>query len=394
MRLRGRERPRLGSVPGLQGDELGTGALSKHSIRRAHGRTRHSRAGGDSVASSRFVAQRSTQAGGDVSADARWLRRVALLACLPLERRPARCGGYRSRRFSNRDQHADAGRGGSCPDRRHSSAAWPELRALTACVHSARAVRGTNATCRPAATRRAVDADGVVEVVDLVRSFNEMLDRLEQERRESGRLALAAPEGERKRVAGDLHDEVGQAMTGVFLLLKRAPERWLGSNVRCSSRCSMPSGRASTTSVGLLNSRPDLLEHLGLASAMKSLTTTFTDSAGLPARMGVRARTAAASARRRAGHLPDRPGEPHERCSACARRRVWMALAGRVNGASCCDVRDDGRGLRRPGPLRSAWRCAGCANGPPHYCGAGRQTRARRGGTEIRLEVPVARSTA
>src|SRR5690349_2824922 len=53
----------------------------------------------------------------------------------------------------------------------------------------------------------------------LVRAFNQMLDRLEEERRESGRRALAAQEAERKRIARGLHDEVGQVLTGVLLQL-------------------------------------------------------------------------------------------------------------------------------------------------------------------------------
>src|SRR6266540_4090865 len=67
--------------------------------------------------------------------------------------------------------------------------------------------------------RFAVAARG--EILALVAAFNQMLERLEAERRESGRRAVAAQEAERKRVASELHDEVGQAMTGVLMLLAR-----------------------------------------------------------------------------------------------------------------------------------------------------------------------------
>src|SRR5690348_15017784 len=60
---------------------------------------------------------------------------------------------------------------------------------------------------------------GGAEVVEVVRAFNEMLDRLEAGRRESSRRALAAQEGERLRCARGLHDEVGQVLTGVLLQL-------------------------------------------------------------------------------------------------------------------------------------------------------------------------------
>ncbi|HET8673072.1 MAG TPA: histidine kinase, partial [Thermoleophilaceae bacterium] len=53
----------------------------------------------------------------------------------------------------------------------------------------------------------------------VVESFNEMIERLEAERRESGIRALAAQEGERSRIARGLHDEVGQVLTAVLLEL-------------------------------------------------------------------------------------------------------------------------------------------------------------------------------
>jgi hypothetical protein len=49
---------------------------------------------------------------------------------------------------------------------------------------------------------------GGLEVVELTRAFNEMLDRLESERRLSVGRALGAQESERRRISYELHDEI------------------------------------------------------------------------------------------------------------------------------------------------------------------------------------------
>jgi two-component system sensor histidine kinase UhpB len=57
------------------------------------------------------------------------------------------------------------------------------------------------------------------EIHELTDTFNRMLERLEAERRESGRAVLRAQEQERSRIAQDLHDEVNQALTAILLRL-------------------------------------------------------------------------------------------------------------------------------------------------------------------------------
>ena len=111
------------------------------------------------------------------------------------------------------------------------------------------------------------------EVAELTRAFNEMLDRVEYERRDSARRALGAQESERRRIARELHDEVGQVLTAVVLQLDRlhrdvAPQRQREvEEAREAVRGSLEEVRAIARGL-----RPEALDDLGLSSALSVLT--------------------------------------------------------------------------------------------------------------------------
>ena len=120
------------------------------------------------------------------------------------------------------------------------------------------------------------------EVGRVVSAFNHMLDRLESERHENGRRVLAAQEAERIGIARDLHDEVGQLLTGVLLQLNSiagtAPEhRAEIDQARETVRRALDEVRRISSAL-----RPETLEHLGLVSALTELSTTFERVAGVP----------------------------------------------------------------------------------------------------------------
>jgi two-component system sensor histidine kinase UhpB len=110
------------------------------------------------------------------------------------------------------------------------------------------------------------------EVLALARACNEMLERMETERRESARRALAAQEAERLRISRELHDEVGQALTAMLLglgpLAGRAP---LG--LREDLRQVQEIARSSLQDVRriALELRPEALDDLGLVNALLGL---------------------------------------------------------------------------------------------------------------------------
>jgi two-component system, NarL family, sensor histidine kinase UhpB len=130
-----------------------------------------------------------------------------------------------------------------------------------------------------------VPIDSTGEVGALEHAFNTMMKRLETERREAGARTLIAQEEERQRIARGLHDEVGQTMTGVLLLLKRlardAPlEHGAAlSDAQTAVKASLEDVRRTAQEL-----RPEVLDHLGLPSALTNLARTFSDRTGIPVR--------------------------------------------------------------------------------------------------------------
>jgi two-component system, NarL family, sensor histidine kinase UhpB len=127
-----------------------------------------------------------------------------------------------------------------------------------------------------------VDVTGPQEVRELGAVFNEMLERLEHERHESGWDALKAQENERKRVAQELHDEVGQALTAVMLqigrLAKKAP-----SDLGDEFTVALETTRTSLEDVRRIAKqlRPEALDDLGLVPALNALASSFAERTGL-----------------------------------------------------------------------------------------------------------------
>jgi two-component system, NarL family, sensor histidine kinase UhpB len=135
----------------------------------------------------------------------------------------------------------------------------------------------------PLAPGQRIDTDaGDEQVVALAEAFNEMLDRLERERRESALHALAAQEAERRRIARELHDEIGQTLTGLVLrsetILRRAPEELRGDveGLREAARRGAEDVRSIARRL-----RPEALDELGLQSALLALCGAVVKETGL-----------------------------------------------------------------------------------------------------------------
>jgi two-component system sensor histidine kinase UhpB len=117
-----------------------------------------------------------------------------------------------------------------------------------------------------------LEASGGVEVRQLIQTFNEMLERLERERSESNRRALTAREGERRRVGQELHDEIGQRLTGLLLQLGRALQD-APDGTRAQLVAMQHLVRTTLDEVGRMawQLRPGILDDLGLVDSLRAL---------------------------------------------------------------------------------------------------------------------------
>jgi two-component system sensor histidine kinase UhpB len=125
-------------------------------------------------------------------------------------------------------------------------------------------------------TRAPVDG-ATPELRAVTESFNDMVERLEAERRESAGRAMAAQEGERLRIAQELHDEVGQKLTAVMLQLDRLTRSGTEpavTDAREAVRESLEDVRSIARRL-----RPEALDDLGLASALTALTNSLAGAA-------------------------------------------------------------------------------------------------------------------
>lgn len=219
---------------------------------------------------------------------------------------------------------------------------------------------------------------GGVEASQLTHAFNDMLERLETERRESGQRALHAQEAERRRIASGLHDEVGQVLTGVLLRLD-------DDETKEAVRQALDEVRRIAREL-----RPEMLEQLGLVSALTELSRKFAESSGIEVE------------RRFATDLPPLSDDAElavyrvaqESLTNVARhaeaRRVEIALQPGHDSVVLCVI-DDGRGI--PAPDRASRNGHGGLRGMRERAllvgGVLAIKRASTGGVEVRLEVPA-----
>jgi two-component system sensor histidine kinase UhpB len=130
--------------------------------------------------------------------------------------------------------------------------------------------------------RRVASDEGASEVIQVARAFNEMLDRLEHERRESALRTLSAQESDRRRFARELHDELGQVLTALVLRLKGTAKA-APPSLRPQLMDAQDTARLALEDVRRIvkELRPEALDDLGLVSAVAALSTGFSKRTGV-----------------------------------------------------------------------------------------------------------------
>ena len=227
------------------------------------------------------------------------------------------------------------------------------------------------------------------EVGRAVAAFNRMLDRLERERHESTRRVLAAQEAERVGIARDLHDEVGQVLTGVLLQLNSIAD--VAPAHRDELDQARQAVRRALDEVRRISSelRPEMLEHLGLVSALTELSTSFARVSGIRVRRDFPASLPklAPEVELAAYRIAQESLTNVARHSEASRVTITLEPG---DGSVVLRVVDDGRGLddipEEHGGLRSMRERALLVEGALAIKDG------THGGVEVRLEVPAARA--
>ena len=224
----------------------------------------------------------------------------------------------------------------------------------------------------------------------LVRAFNDMLGRLETERRESGGRALAAQEAERARIARGLHDEVGQVLTGVLLELDALGPSLAADrqddlvNTKGSVRQALEEVRRISREL-----RPEMLEHLGLVSALTELSSELSRRSGIRIERDFQQKLPPLA--------PDAELAVYrvaqESLTNVARHahasRVIMRLESDADSV-VLTVSDDGRGFRDGRPPEEHGGIRGMRERALLVGGALTVKPGTGGGVEVRFEVPTA----
>jgi two-component system sensor histidine kinase UhpB len=186
---------------------------------------------------------------------------------------------------------------------------------------------------------------GTSDLAALVEAINAMLLRLERAQRERERMVVAAQEEERRRIALELHDEVGQSLTAVLLglanLAKHAPTDLIESldRVRELARSNLEDVRRIA-----LELRPAALDGVGLPSALVTLCDHLNESTDVAIERRIDRRLPALSPEQELGMYRVAQEALTNFVRHSGARVARVSLDARASGVRL-EVADEGKGL-------------------------------------------------
>lgn len=182
------------------------------------------------------------------------------------------------------------------------------------------------------------------EVVELAEAFNEMLERLEHERHQSTARALAAQEEERRRIARELHDEIGQTLTAVALRVEYASARAGGDGTELTKLADTVQQTLQDLRRISRELRPEALDELGLVNALIALCSRVSEQSGIRVHRGLEGRlpTLSAEVELAIYRIAQEALTNAVRHSGASEATVSLA---RADGDLVLTVTDNGRGL-------------------------------------------------
>jgi two-component system, NarL family, sensor histidine kinase UhpB len=244
----------------------------------------------------------------------------------------------------------------------------------------------------PLSPGKRVRVSGGPAVVALAQTFNEMLDRLEAERRDSARRALLVQEGERQRIARELHDEVGQTLTGVMLQVEGLAGV-IPDELRDRLDELRETARHGTEEVRRIarRLRPEALEDLGLESALAALAAAIGEQAELRIERRVEPGIVLSHEQELVVYRIAQEALTNIARHADA-TEVQLHLE-RSDGDVVLTVRDDGGGLPA-GAFRSSQGIRGMRERAMLIGGQLTIAEPAAGGTEVQLSIPLEPRTA
>jgi two-component system, NarL family, sensor histidine kinase DevS len=216
------------------------------------------------------------------------------------------------------------------------------------------------------------------------------VDLSERIAQDSLRRVVEAQELERRRLARELHDETGQALTSILLGLKALEERTADPASRAATEDLRELVVSTLQDVRRLavELRPSALDDFGLVAALERLTASFTEQTGI----SVDFQTALADER-----LPEEVEtalyrivqESLTNVVKHARARRVSILLARKGGTVKAVVEDDGQGFDTVEQTGDGYGLVGMRERLALLGGRLEVESGRDGGTTIAAEVPV-----